>query len=54
MNMSFILAGLFQKKVGHYLIKAWKMVNSDKRLVIAGGTSDTDKYMDMLGKLDRK
>jgi len=45
------LGRIVPEKGGHYLIKAWKMVNSDKRLVIAGGTSDTDKYMDMLGKL---
>jgi len=31
-----------------YLIHAWKKVNTDKKLVIAGGSSDTQEYMDEL------
>ncbi|MEG0274758.1 MAG: glycosyltransferase family 4 protein, partial [Longicatena sp.] len=29
----------------NYLIKAYKNITTDKKLVIAGGTSDTDEYM---------
>lgn len=32
----------------HYLIKAFQGINTDKKLVIAGGSSDTDSYMEEL------
>lgn len=31
-----------------YLVEAWKQVNTDKMLVIAGGCSDTQEFMDEL------
>ena len=36
------------EKGAHYLIKAFKEIKTDKRLVIAGGSSDTNGYMDEL------
>lgn len=38
------LGRLVPEKGIHYLIKAFKNVRTDKKLVIAGGTSDTDTY----------
>ncbi len=32
----------------HYLIEAYKKLNTDKKLVIAGGSSDTDEYYNSL------
>lgn len=45
------LGRLVPEKGEHYLIEAFKSVNTDKKLVIAGGTSDTDDYMERLKKL---
>lgn len=42
------LGRLVPEKGIHYLIEAWKSVRSDKKLVIAGGSSDTHEYMDQL------
>ena len=36
-----------------YLIDAFKKVNTDKRLVIAGGSSDTDEFMSELKKMTK-
>lgn len=33
-----------------YLIEAWKGINTDKKLVITGGSSDTDAYLEELKK----
>ena len=38
----------------HYLIHAFKNVNTDKKLVIAGGASDTDDYMQELKNMAKK
>lgn len=38
------LGRLVPEKGIHYLIEAYKKLNTDKRLVIAGGLSDTDAY----------
>ena len=38
------LGRLVPEKGIHYLIEAFKQVHTDKRLVIAGGASDTDEY----------
>lgn len=42
------LGRLVPEKGEHYLIEAFKSVDTDKKLVIAGGTSDTDDYMEKL------
>lgn len=45
------LGRLVPEKGEHYLIEAFKSVDTDKKLVIAGGASDTDDYMERLKKL---
>ena len=42
------LGRLVPEKGIHYLIEAFKKLNTDKKLVIAGGTSDTDDYVKQL------
>lgn len=39
------LGRLVPEKGIHYLIDAYRMLNTDKKLVIVGGTSDTDTYV---------
>ena len=39
------LGRLVPEKGIHYLIKAYQMLQTDKKLVIVGGTSDTDDYV---------
>lgn len=43
-----IISRLTAEKGIHYLIDAYNGVNTDKKLVIAGDTSDTDEYVAML------
>ena len=52
-NDSYILylGRIVPEKGEHYLIEAWRCVKSDKKLVIAGGSSDTDVYMQKLKEL---
>lgn len=45
------LGRIVPEKGVHYLIKAWKNIRSDKKLVIVGGSSDTQGYMDELKAL---
>lgn len=45
------LARLTEEKGVHYLIDAYKKIPTDKKLVIAGGVSDTDAYMRKLKKM---
>ena len=45
------LGRLVPEKGVHYLIEAWKDIKTDKKLVIAGGSSDTQDYMDRLKAL---
>ena len=45
------LGRIVPEKGEHYLIKAFKGIDTDKKLVIAGGTSDTDGYGKELKKL---
>lgn len=45
------LGRLVPEKGIHYLVKAFKSVKTDKKLVIAGGSSDTDSYMKELKEL---
>ena len=42
------LGRLVPEKGVHYLIDAYRMLRTDKKLVIAGGTSDTDAYVQAL------
>lgn len=42
------LGRLVPEKGIHYLIEAFKEISTDKKLVIAGGNSDTEEYMKML------
>lgn len=43
-----VVSRLTAEKGIHYLIDAYKKVKTDKKLVIAGDTSDTDNYVKML------
>ena len=43
-----LVSRLTAEKGVHYLIDAYNMINTDKKLVIAGDTSDTDDYVLML------
>jgi glycosyltransferase involved in cell wall biosynthesis len=45
------LGRLVPEKGVHYLVDAFRNIQSDKKLVIAGGASDTDEYMKKLKKL---
>lgn len=45
------LGRLVPEKGIEYLIRAYKSVNTDKKLVIAGGSSDTDEYAKSLNML---
>ena len=45
------LGRIVPEKGAHYLIKAFKKINTDKKLVIAGGSSDSNGYMDKLKSL---
>ena len=45
------LGRLVPEKGIHYLVEAWKSIQTDKKLVIAGGSSDTRDYMDRLKAL---
>lgn len=48
------LGRLVPEKGIHYLIDAFKQVATDKKLVIAGGASDTDAYVQDLKNLSRQ
>ena len=45
------LARLVPEKGLHYLLKAFKEVNTDKKLVVAGGSSHSDEYVDKIKKM---
>ena len=45
------LGRIVPEKGGHYLIEAFREVETEKKLVIAGGASDSDEYMMRLKKL---
>lgn len=45
------LGRIVPEKGERYLIEAFKQVKTDKKLVIAGGSSDTQKFMDELKEL---
>ena len=48
------LGRLVPEKGIRYLVEAFKNVNTDKKLVIAGGSSDTDSFMAELKELAKK
>lgn len=48
------LGRLVPEKGIHYLIEAFQKVDTDKKLVIAGGVSDTDAYMQQLKTMAQK
>lgn len=45
------LGRLTEEKCIHYLIKAYIQLDTDKKLVIAGGSSDSDEYVKKLKKM---
>lgn len=45
------LGRIVPEKGIHYLIEAYKKIETDKKLVIAGGVSDTSEYMNQIFKL---
>jgi len=45
------LGRIVPEKGIHYLIEAYKKIDTDKKLVIAGGVSDTSEYMNQIFKL---
>ncbi len=45
------LGRIVPEKGLRYLVKAYKGLNTDKKLVIAGGSSDTDEFMQELSEL---
>ena len=47
------LGRIVPEKGLRYLIEAWKQVDTDKKLVIAGGASDTQAFMDELKQMSR-
>lgn len=49
-NYICIVSRLTAEKGVHYLIDAYNSIKTDKKLVIAGDTSDTDDYVELLKK----
>lgn len=47
------LARLVPEKGAHYLIEAYNKLNTDKKLVIAGGSSHTDDYVEKLKNMTK-
>ena len=45
------LGRVVPEKGCHYLIEAFRKINTQKKLVIAGGSSDTDEYFDYIKSL---
>ncbi len=52
-NYILYLGRIVPEKGIHYLIEAFKTIETDKKLVIAGGSSDTNDYMEELKALAR-
>ena len=50
-NYILFIGRLVPEKAPHKLINAFKRINTDKKLVIAGGSSGTDKYEKYLKKI---
>lgn len=47
------LGRIVPEKGEHYLIEAFKNISTDKKLVISGGSSDTDEYMKQLKQMSK-
>ncbi|MBQ3842667.1 MAG: glycosyltransferase family 4 protein [Ruminiclostridium sp.] len=45
------LGRLVPEKGVHYLLEAWKSITTEKKLVITGGSSDTNEYMSTLKEM---
>lgn len=45
------MARIVPEKGLHYLIEAYKQINTDKKLVIAGGASHTNDYLEKIKKM---
>lgn len=52
-NYILYLGRLVPEKGEHYLIEAFKQIKTDKKLVIAGGSSDTNEYEAELKQLSK-
>lgn len=54
-NNSFVLflGRIVPEKGLRYLVEAWNSIKTDKRLVIAGGSSDTEAFMNELQEMAR-
>ena len=50
-NYILFLARIVPEKGLHYLIEAFKQINTDKKLVIAGGASHTNDYLEKIKKM---
>ena len=50
-NYILFLARIVQEKGLHYLIEAFKQIDTDKKLVIAGGASHTNDYLEKMKKM---
>lgn len=50
-NYILFLARIVPEKGIHYLIEAYKQINTDKKLVIAGGASHTNDYLEKIKKM---
>lgn len=50
-NYILFLARIVPEKGLHYLIEAYKQINTDKKLVIAGGASHTNDYLEKIKKM---
>ncbi len=50
-NYIVAISRLVKHKGLHHLIKAYKQANTDKKLVIVGGSSHTDRYVNFLHEL---
>lgn len=50
-NYILFLGRLVPEKGIHYLIEAYKKLNTDKKLVIAGGSSHSDDYVEQLAAM---
>lgn len=52
-NYILYLGRIVPEKGEHYLIEAFKNINTDMKLVIAGGSSDTQEYYDELKTMSK-
>lgn len=50
-NYILFLARIVPEKGLHYLIDAYKQINTDKKLVIAGGSSHTNDYLEKIKEM---